>query len=252
MASPIEIIKQGIQKGDWKKVTQGYNRLSGDKLKAPSQIVAQMEVEDVPERVIQEIEANVITRAIGRLSSMLDINADGDIQEEEEEEEEDEDEDEIKEEEVDPGGETESSPPGEAHPAGSIESRAAEARAILRGERPLPDFTHIHTGKQEGDVHPELGRKARVEPFKPGTFKNNFVDDRRQCRGDIKIDRKLTKGLRPIRRRPAIRKVKVQCFKCEKKYMVDPDLAPRVIKAEDGSVENTHYVCDDCMKRSVA
>lgn len=242
MASPIEVIKQGIEAGDWKKVVQGYNRLSGDKLKPPKGgIVVEMRSEDIPDRVRAEIErplTEAIQDAIRQLTNALSTDDDDNNEQEEGEGDDDEDEEEPS--------------PFEDDPGESVEARASEARAILRGERPLPDFTHVHAGVVEADEHPELGRKCRTEPFQIGSFKNEFVDDGRTCRSDIKVDRKLTRGLRPSQRRPPVRKVKVKCFKCEKHYTVDPEFAPKKIEARDGTKESTTFVCDGCMKRTVA
>jgi hypothetical protein len=136
-------------------------------------------------------------------------------------------------------------PPASTRP----EEAASEARAILRGERPTPDFTHVHAGVPQGDEHPELGRKCRSEPFRPGTFKNTFRDDGRAFAGDTRIDKKLTRRLRPTGRRPEVRKVKVHCVKCERDFRVEPAFAPKVIKEAGDADGRTMYVCDECMRR---
>lgn len=262
-SNPLKVIEQGIKEGDWAKVVEGFNGLTGRKLKAPKSAGVGAGARARIEKPLVE----AMSQAVALLSGALDTDA---VEEEDEEPEkparrqkparrtkprtrrarpvslpevvEDDDE----EEEPSPF----ETPPAEAEAGGTTEERASEARAIARGERSLPDFTHVHDGTPAMDEDSELGRKCRTEPFRPGSFRNSFKDDGRRFSADKKVDRKLLRGLRPSRRRRPARKVKVKCFKCEKDYLVDPSLAPKTIKTK-GTREGTNFVCDGCLKRAM-
>lgn len=255
MASPIVQIKNGILVGDWGMVVKGYNRLSGERMKVPKNgknVQVPATAREVPAHVRADIErpfVHAISQAIEALQDALDSDEHTPDPPAVEDEEEEED---GQEEEPSPFVEADIEKEEEVSAGPSVEDRAAEARAILRGERPMPDFTHVHGGTPATDENPELGRKCRTEPFRPGMGRNEFEDLRGLHRAESKVDRKLTRGLRPTQRRPAARKVKVTCFKCDQKFSVDPSLAPRTIQAEHGTEETTTYVCDECMRRSVA
>lgn len=286
MASPLDTIERGIKLGDWARVVLGFQKLSGKKLKVPAgKTTSVRSVDDIPEKLkkqLVESYVNAIQAAVTELTSALDGDIDDDDDDPEsgqvddeddddippprEEDEEEEEDDDIPEQDptveetatpIVPEGEEEPNPfderdDGKAPPpaAGTVEARASEARAFARGEKALPDFTHVHTGVQQQDEHPELGRRCRTEPFKPGAFKNKFKDNLKNFRDQIPTDRKLNRGRRPAKRRPPVKKVKVKCFKCEKDFVVDPALVPKSI-AYKGGTESTNYVCDGCMKRSV-
>jgi hypothetical protein len=266
MASPLNLIEQGIRKGDWSKVVLGFFNLSGKKLKAPAgKGVRVRSIDDVPEEIQQEIAeryTSAIKAAVLELSTVVELD-DLEPPQEVEEEPEDEPEEEEEEEEIpesDPtiseeAVEEEQTPFEEsddgrapAPAAGTVEAAASQARAIARGEKTLPDFTHVHTGQTEQNVNPELGRLCRKEAVKPGPLKNKFKDNLTAFRELIPIDKALVKGRKPSKRRPPVRKVKVKCFKCEKDFMEYPALIPKAIKVDDG-VHSTSYVCDSCTRR---
>lgn len=240
MASPISLIGQGIAEADWKKVVQGYNRLSGEKLRPP----ASSSPENLPAKIREAVEAplrDAIRRAISSLGEALegdDEDGGGDAgggDEEEEEEEEPE------------GGGPAARPKREKQ---TVEERAAEARAVARGERQAPDFTHVHAGKPEQDEHSDLGTACRTEPFPVGKFKNEFdvTEYEGKYAKDARTDRKLTKGVRPSPRRPTPRKVSAVCIDCEQTFKIDPLLAPKRLGQANESDSTSSFVCDGCLK----
>lgn len=254
MANPLDIISEGINTGDWKKVVQGYNRMSGEKLKAPKAVVGTLEVTDLPNlreaealavKIQQVVQGNAMGNLVRLADKLLKALSNGEpgtqlkgCVTELENDDEEEEVNHIHTVLLDDDG------------TGTVEEQASSARAVSRGEKTVPDFGHVHEGTPEQDEKPGLGRLCRTEPFKPG-MKNNFVDDGKEACGDTKIDKLLTKGMRMSERRHALTYIDVVCCKCEKTFKVDSKLAPRAVNAGATKDDRMSFVCDNCRKRSI-
>ena len=87
--------------------------------------------------------------------------------------------------------------------------------------------------------------EARRGPWQPPT-RNNFKDDKKLEKQDIKESKRLSKNAVEKDYRKPFKEVPVKCVKCEKTNNVHPSLVPRPIDGEE-----PNYVCDRCIRNNV-
>lgn len=251
---PAELMKAGIQSGDWKKVADGYNRMFGGRLKPPkagparasAKAVAQAReealsgVRPLAARLVEVLQGerrgNVVDLAmrladtVGAAPAEPATPAAG------------------KKRRPKAGADEEESRRRAGHDPPGLSERARAARAFARGE--AQDFTHVHAGTPARAEHESLGTLCRREPFPVGRHKNTFRDDGRAFQAERKFDRRVTRGMGPSERRPPPPKVKVRCD-CGWSGKVDPILAPRNLgEAKRGESDVSSFRCDDCIRRA--
>jgi hypothetical protein len=234
--SPLELIREGILRQDWQKVCDGFAGISGVKLDPPAGAKVVMNIpEGFADLVAQKVRELILGYRPDEEEPFSPVAAD-DLDDDEEDEDE----------ETPPKGEKVKAKPKPKDEEDEPESDPVSARAReLRDERQgkvvddTDKFRVQHRGLQRDD-----GKKAcRAEPFEPG-MTNRFTDDGKMAAKDIKDSKRFSKKKAPEERRPEVKKVKVDCFKCGREFLVLPLFAPKSLDKGDQS----SYVCDGCIK----
>lgn len=216
MASPIELIRQGILQADWQAVCDGFEGMSGLRLPPP--------------QASQDSEA---AKLLGQIREMVDryVTSGEPVVEQESNKEEDA--------ETEPQVATETEePPGDA------ESVRARELADRRRD-PTDQFRVVHKGPSQEERSD--GKKiCKKQPFQKPTG-NDFEKLKPTIKDtkEAKVSKALSKVMEPHETRPAIVPVKVECDRCNKQYEVEPIFAPRKLERDDE--KSAAYICDHCM-----
>jgi len=96
-------------------------------------------------------------------------------------------------------------------------------------------------------------KRCRTVPFEIKKRVNKYVDNKVESISDKDFDSKVRspesiEARKNIQHRPAAVKVKVKCRKCDKRFLIQPELAPS--RLLDG--DSTSYVCDKCILQGKA
>lgn len=266
MSSPIALITEGIQAGDWQKVCDGFAGLTGQKLEPPSVVVPTINVVIAPETLPElEKQLSAVAQAVvakhfgfpkGKAEEPDDEDLDDDDDDEpapkrpkrrrrdEDDDEEEEEEEEEEEDEPAPRPRRRRAVEDDEDEVDPVSARARELKEQRSGKAEADDqFAKFRTAP--ATPKREDGRKpCRTEPFRPGEHKPTWKDDRKIAAKDVKDSLKFSKRKEPEARRPKAKKVKVVCGKCNTPDRVPVALAPRQI-GEDKST----YVCNDCVRK---
>jgi hypothetical protein len=121
-------------------------------------------------------------------------------------------------------------------------------------ERPVPPRRSRAIGSEEAvddyvDMTNKMSNTCQKLPFEIKKRKNRFVDTLVYATDEIQeVPEKLIEQQKRAPKRPKIKPVKVKCSECKRAFLVDAQLAPRRITAEDGN----RYVCNDCIGQSIS
>ncbi len=212
MGSPLDVIKDGIKTGDWSRVCQGYNAMTGDNLTPAaggggSWALAIHEIYDKCAALILEpapkkkvyVKAGKPPKAKGFVDNIM--------------------------------------PP---------EPRLDECVVELPPVEDDHNKFHVQHSRPGQQVR-EDGKKEAVKlPFEPG-LNNEFCDDGTLAVAEADLDTNyLPKA--PSARRAPVKFVKVKCTRCGKEEEVNPNAAPRRLATED---DNGSYICNSCVSRAI-
>ncbi len=234
MPSPIEMMRQGIQSGDWSRVKEGFETLTGEqveqtefpavdnsKLKQLLEAAFRMvggETESQPaeELVLEQPQKPKRGRpkkvTAGRVPARTPVG-DGFL--------------------VD-----------DPDPSSVRQPRAPEpqeANDLVTRHRQRTESPQQGGSTNRSDVSlGGGGRPARAEAWVPPKF-NRFVDNPKLCAVDAKHDKLMGKDLVHTPPRPAVAKVEATCGACGRGDLIDQAVAAAI-----NSCEGT-YRCDGCV-----
>lgn len=248
--TPLELIKDGIESADWKKVVKGYRDLTGISLKAPSgrEADANITIEDIYPRLQEKLRTHVVAGVEAIINGVFEratsVSPQLDTPDEEGSglDEQDGQED-------DPGDNNTHFDEEEDESATQPSSPEEPEQPAHRVRASTDDFRIDHSQNRDsesGEAQEGKKRPCRTEPFVPG-MSNKFKDDGHLEKKHAKADKQLWKNQQPTERRPprANKKVKVKCGRCERTFEMDEADAPPILEGE-----RCRYVCNGCVRRS--
>lgn len=255
MTSPIELLRDGIQSGDWSLVCDGFASLTGQRVSPPSgdRVVVpgglpRLYYEQVGRHLLHYL---TVLPTDGRVAGHPEpLAPPPDALGEDEPFPDDEDDDEDEEIEVPrtparplPVVRRAEPPAPPAEPkVRTSEPVAGEPPA--RAEDPFAKFRVQHGTPKRSD-----GKQAcRAEPYTPPTGENKFSDTLRLAAKEVADSRKFSETKEPEPRRDPVKKVRVQCAKCDRVEEVPPILAGGNVDPKGNDVSS--HVCDACIRET--
>jgi DNA-directed RNA polymerase subunit M/transcription elongation factor TFIIS len=215
VATPIQQIRVGIQKGDWSLVVDGFEGMTGERLTCPTRVGDGLPTQFPPGFFDQ------LGRAV--MGYIYKYPEDGQVS-------------------------------GNYKPPNALADDVSdEVPTVVPEVEQLPaapqtpeedefaKFRVQHGRPKKGDGDKQVCRSA---PHEPG--KNTFRDDGTLAAEFVEDSRKLSLAKRPELRRPESKSVDVVCGKCGRKDKVAPILAPKSLEKGDES----SYVCNSCTRRN--
>jgi hypothetical protein len=237
--SPIQLLREGILKGDWQAVCDGFEGMSGMRLEPPpaSPVV---DYDRLGEYLAAQVRGAVRgwVDASGRAGGNFSPSEVADVATEPAST--------LTAEDADFGPpRTAPEPPQEDAP--SVRARELRDRVKAPPAEPEDEFAQFRVQPKEPQPQEDAGdgrRASRALPLAGQKMVNQFVDDGTLAANDAEFDRKVSAKLKPQPRRPAPGTVEVTCYKCGTVEDVPPVFAP-VKNAKD---DTTSYVCNRCVR----
>jgi DNA-directed RNA polymerase subunit M/transcription elongation factor TFIIS len=235
VATPIQQIRVGIQKGDWSLVVNGFEDMTGERLTCPTRVGDGLPTE-FPPGFFDHLGRAVMGYIYkypqdGQVSghdkpsdTSVILAVSPDLGDDEFRTGEREREDVVVATSEDPQVE-----PLPNEPPAEPEDEFAKFRV-----------QHGRPKRGDGDK-----QACRSVPFTPG-MTNTFKDDGTLETGDIAESRRLSLAKQPEKRRPESKSVEVVCGKCGRKEQVPPLLAPKSLEKGHAS----SYVCNHCTRKA--
>lgn len=105
-------------------------------------------------------------------------------------------------------------------------------------------FAEFRTPIPENIAGGKEGR-CRAAPFVLPK-ENEFKDDKKLHKEDIKLDKKLTKGVSRSARRPEVNMVNLKCVKCKEGFEVQEQFALRFADPDNSEDTRPQFLCEKC------
>lgn len=234
--SPIDKIREGIQRSSWKLVVDGFRLLTGEALDVPAAATPNQD-----RHLLLRLRDAIADHLGEPAATPVEPEAEGDDDDDDEQEEEEEDEvPDLPLVAVEPEAEPEEEP--EQPQPETEDTRARQVRdANVAGA-----FAIEHTGDGAADVDEKKGKKAKSLPMDTKPSKNRWRDDGKLAAKELDESKKLSQEFTGKEHREEYKAVRVVCSRCDKKYTVHPDNMPRRCDPAD---EVSKYICDRCIGR---
>lgn len=235
--SPIQQLREGILKGDWQAVCDGFEGMSGMRLEPPGHAaspgvsIPMSFVTDLKRYIDEEVaklRAGPWPEVVHVLESQPFYPQPAAAPE------------------PPKAAEQEVAPPPPEDPA-AVRARELRDRVKSPPAEPEDEFAQFRVQPQAQAQVEDAGdgrRASRPLPVTGQKMVNNFVDDGTLAPNDAELDRKMSAKLKPHQPRPDPGTVEVACCKCGRNERVPPVFAP-VQHAKD---DRSSYVCNRCVR----